>query len=139
MIREAFEEALDGNSPVEIIFASDGVEVMDMLHRRAMPGSGETGPMPSLVIVDLNMPRKDGIETIRQIRATSSLRRLPVLVLSTSSSFLDIDRSYEAGANSYHVKPHEIPALAELFRDILGYWFGIVRMPSKGIGGINGG
>lgn len=138
MIREAFQEAVGGAGGYELLLACDGQEAMEILLRRSLPSGREEGPIPSLVILDLNMPRKNGVDTIKEMRATRRLRRVPVVVMSTSSAFPDIDRSYCAGANSYLVKPHMISELANLLRSTLGYWFGVVRMPSKSRGDCNG-
>ena len=137
MIREAFEEAVDGGG-LELVFAGDGEEALEILLRRSLPGGKDEGPLPSLVILDFDMPKKNGVETIKAMRATRRLRRVPVVMLSTSSAFPDIDRSYCAGANSYLVKPHTISGLADLLKVTLGYWFGAVRMPSKSRGDCNG-
>lgn len=137
MIREAFEEAVGGGA-YELALARDGEEAMEILLRRSLPGGNDEGPMPSLVILDLDMPRKNGVETIKEIRATRRLRRVPIVVLSTSSAFPDIDRSYCAGANSYLVKPHAISELADILKATLGYWFGVSRAPSKSRGDCNG-
>lgn len=138
MIQEAFDEAVGGASGYELLMACDGEEAMEILLRRSLPSGKEDGPLPSLVMLDLNMPRKNGVETVKDMRATRRLRRLPVVMLSTSSAFPDIDRSYCAGANSYLVKPHTISELASLFKATFSYWFGVARMPSKSRGDCNG-
>ena len=137
MIFEAFEEAVGGDG-LELVFAGDGEEALGILRQRSLPGGEEEGQMPSLVILDLDMPRKGGVETIKEMRATRRLRRVPVVVLSSSAAFPDIDRSYCAGANSYLVKPPVISELADLLKGVLDYWFGAVRMPSKSRGDCNG-
>lgn len=158
MIREAFEEAVgDG---LELVFAGDGEEALKILLRRSLPNGTEEGPMPSLVILDINMPKMDGVETLKEMRATKRLsldipkkdgeetikeiraakrlRNLPVIVLSTSSTFTDINRSYYAGVNAYLVKPPTISELADIFRGALGHWFEVTRMPPKVKGDRNG-
>jgi CheY-like chemotaxis protein len=137
MIREAFEEAVGGGG-FELLLVSDGEEALEILLRRSLPGGKDEGPLPSLVILDLDMPRKNGLDTVKEIRATRRLRRVPVIMMSTSSAFPDIDRSYCAGANSYLLKPHTISELADILKVTLGYWFGAVRMPSKNRGDCNG-
>jgi CheY-like chemotaxis protein len=137
MIREAFEEAV-GDGGFELVLANDGEEALEILLRRSLPGGKDEGPMPSLVILDFDMPKKNGADTAKAIRATRRLRRVPVIMMSTSSALPDIDRSYCAGANSYLVKPHTISELAGLLKVTLDYWFGVVRLPSKSRGDCNG-
>jgi CheY-like chemotaxis protein len=137
IIREAFEEAV-GDGGFELLLVCDGEEALETLLRRSLPGGKDEGPMPSLVILDMDMPKKNGVETIKAMRATRRLRRVPVMMMSTSSALPDIDRSYCAGANSYLVKPHTISGLADIFKMTLDYWFGVARMPSKSRGDCNG-
>lgn len=137
MIREAFEEAV-GDGGFELVLASDGQEALDILLLRSLPSGKDEGPMPSLVILDFDMPNKNGVDTIKEIRATRRLRRVPVIIMSTSSALPDIDRSYCAGANAYLVKPHTISELAGLLKVTLDYWFGVARLPSKSRGDCNG-
>ncbi|MBF0293102.1 MAG: response regulator [Nitrospinae bacterium] len=137
MIREAFAEAV-GDGGYELLLASNGEEALEILLQRSLPSGRDEGPLPSLVMLDLDMPRMNGVDVIKAIRSTRRLRRVPVLVLSTSTAFPDIDRCYCAGANSYLVKPHTISELADLLKTTLAYWFGVARQPSKSRGDCNG-
>ena len=85
---------------------------------------------PCLIIMDMNMPRMDGLEALAQIKADPALRRIPVVVLTTSRSEKDIYRSYDLGANSYIGKPVTFSALVEVMRSLGRYWFEIVQLPT---------
>lgn len=137
MISEAFEEAVDGDG-YELLLAQDGEEALNVLLQRSLPSGRDEGPLPSLVLLDLDMPRMTGVDVIKSMRSTRRLRRVPVIVLSTSTALPDIDRCYCAGANSYLVKPHTISELADLLKATLDYWFGVARQPSKSRGDCNG-
>lgn len=128
MAREAFEESRLTNP---LRFVSDGEELMDYLHRRGVYADEQEYPFPGLILLDLNMPRKDGREALREIRNDPQLRRLPVVVLTTSRADEDIIRSYDLGVNSFIVKPVTFGALVEVMRDISRYWFEIVALPPE--------
>jgi CheY-like chemotaxis protein len=87
-------------------------------------------PLPALVLLDLKLPRKSGLEVLAWIREQPSLRRVPVVILSSSKQTADINRAYELGANSYLVKPVGFDALVELARSLHRYWFGMNEKPS---------
>jgi CheY-like chemotaxis protein len=88
--------------------------------------------MPDLLLLDLNMPRKDGREALAEIRADPRLRGLPVVVLTTSSAEEDIVRSYDLGANSYVQKPVTFAKMVEVVEAIGKYWLGVVKLPMNG-------
>lgn len=122
---EAFEESRLVN---ELHLVEDGEELMDYLYRRG--NYNETSaPRPGVILLDLNMPRKDGREALREIKADPDLRRIPVVVLTTSKAEEDILRTYDLGVNSFIVKPVTFTDLVELLRTLGRYWFEIVELP----------
>jgi CheY-like chemotaxis protein len=128
MAREALAESCLTNP---LYFVNDGEELMDYLYRRGKYNDPTRYPFPGLVLLDLNMPRKDGREALREIRADPQLRRLPVIVLTTSADEKDVLRSYELGVNSFIVKPVTFEALVEVMRSLGRYWFEIVELPPE--------
>lgn len=128
MTREAFAECRLGN-PLQ--FADDGDQLMDYLHRRGPYADEQRYPMPGLILLDLNMPRKDGREALREIKADPVLRSIPVVVLSTSSADEDIATSYRDGANSFITKPVSFGSLIEVVQTLGRYWLQIVDLPAE--------
>jgi CheY-like chemotaxis protein len=128
LIREAFEESLLSNS---IYFVEDGVELMDYLRHQAGFSNPVEAPTPDLILLDLNMPRKDGREALAEIKSDPLLRYIPVVVLTTSKAEEDIMRSYDIGAASYITKPVTFDGLVEAIRGLGQYWVQIVRLPEK--------
>ena len=112
----------------DLRFVANGEELMDYLCRRGEYASSEA-PRPGLILLDLNMPRKDGREALREIKAHAELRRIPVVVLTTSRADTDIQAIYELGANSFISKPVQFEGLVNLMRVIGQYWFGTVELP----------
>ncbi len=126
LTQEAMEEARVIN---ELRFVEDGLELLDYLHRRgryAVPGSA---PRPGLILLDLNMPRMDGRTALEHIKADPGLRRIPVVVLTTSKAEEDILRSYDLGAASFITKPVTFASLVEVVASLDRYWTGIVTLP----------
>jgi CheY-like chemotaxis protein len=109
-------------------FVEDGQELMDYL-RRAGKYAREEAPRPGLILLDLNMPRKDGRQALKEIKADPELRRIPVVVLSTSRTEEDILRTYDLGANSFIAKPVTFERLVDIVRTLGLYWFSIVELP----------
>ncbi len=109
----------------------DGEDLMDYLYRRGAYESLKGTPLPGLILLDLNMPRKDGREALREIKSDPKLRRIPVVVLTTSESDDDIQRTYDLGANSFIVKPRQFDAVVEMMRTLTCYWFGTIQPPPK--------
>jgi CheY-like chemotaxis protein len=107
---------------------SDGIEAMDFLYRR---GKYAKAPRPDLILLDLNMPRKDGREALREIKADPQLRRIPVIVLTTSQAEEDIARTYDLGASSFITKPRDFESLVSLVQTINSYWFETVLVPAS--------
>jgi two-component system response regulator len=108
-----------------LIFVSDGEETVRYLRREGRYANHAGWLLPGIVILDLNMPRMDGRETLQVIKADPALRRIPVVILTTSTALIDIEASYDAGANTYIVKPSAFSSLVQLFERLCGYWFEI--------------
>jgi CheY-like chemotaxis protein len=126
LIGDALEE---GGLTVDLRSVNDGEELMDYLYRRGRYADLVESPHPSLVLLDLWMPRKSGHQALEEIRAVPELRRLPVVVLTTSKAEEDIVRAYDLGANSYMVKPPTFDALVEAMNNLGRYWFETVTLP----------
>lgn len=110
-------------------FVTDGEELMDYLLRRGQFTEDDKAPVPGLILLDLNMPRKDGREALREIRANPELRRIPVVVFTTSRADTDVGTIYDLGANSFVPKPVAFDALVKIMNQLAQYWFGIVELP----------
>ena len=123
LAREALRET---RIPVELHVASDGEQAMEFLRRQ---GSFRDAPRPHLVLLDLNLPRKDGREVLRDIKADEDLRRIPVVVLTTSQAQSDIHYAYEWYANCYIQKPLELDGFIETVRSIQRYWLQTAELP----------
>jgi DNA-binding response OmpR family regulator len=102
---------------------------MDYLHRRGPYSDPRDSPRPGLILLDLNMPKKDGREALREIKSNASFRQIPVVVLTTSKAEEDIYRTYDLGANSYITKPVTFEGLVAVMRALGQYWFEIVVLP----------
>jgi CheY-like chemotaxis protein len=109
----------------------DGEELLDYLRRRGKFADPKQSPRPGLILLDLNMPRKDGREALREIRNDPKLRAIPIVVLTTSKSEEDVTRAYHLGVNSYIIKPVRFSALVEVMQAIGRYWFEIVELPGR--------
>ncbi|MEJ7712587.1 MAG: response regulator [Pyrinomonadaceae bacterium] len=103
---------------------------MDYLYRRGEYADPATSPRPGLILLDLNMPRKDGREALEEIKADAELRQIPVVVLTTSKAEEDIYRTYDLEVNSFITKPVVFESLVEVMKTLGRYWFGIVELPS---------
>jgi CheY-like chemotaxis protein len=126
LIRDALAECQwDG----ELRFVEDGEELLDYLRHRGKYLDPSKSPRPGLILLDLNLPKKDGREALREIKADPELRRIPVVVLTTSQANTDVARTYDLGANSYITKPVQFDALVNVMRVLGQYWFKIVEMP----------
>lgn len=126
LAEEAFKESRIRN---DLRFANDGEELMDYLHQRGEYAKPGAAPRPGLILLDLNMPKKDGREALQEIKSHDSFRHIPVVILTTSRDEADIIRSYNVGANSFIVKPVTFESLVEVIRLIGRYWFEIVELP----------
>lgn len=108
----------------------DGEELMRYLRREGKFSDPEVSPRPGLILLDLNMPRKDGREALEEIKGDPSLRSIPVIVLTTSEAEQDILRSYDLGVNAFVTKPVTFDELARAIRVITDFWFELVRLPN---------
>lgn len=126
LTQDAFSENRLAN---EFHAVEDGEELMDYLLRRGQYQSMQGDPLPGLILLDLNMPRKDGREALKEIKAHPDLRRIPIVVLTTSKAEEDILRSYDLGVNSYVTKPVTFKSLVELIKVLGRYWFEVVELP----------
>jgi CheY-like chemotaxis protein len=115
-----------------LVFVADGEEALEYLRRTDRHVDRADTRQPGIILLDLNMPGIDGRETLRTIRADPALRRIPVVILTTSSAQEDIAASYDAGANSYIVKPSAFSSLVQLFDRLCGYWFEIGSLADEG-------
>ena len=129
LIADAIEESRLSN-PVR--FVKDGVELMEYLRREGDYADRAGEPLPGLILLDLNMPRKDGRTALGEIRADEELRRIPIVVLTTSKAEEDILRTYGLGVNSFITKPVSFDGLVEIVRVLGKYWFEIVALPPEG-------
>jgi CheY-like chemotaxis protein len=116
---------------MDLRFVEDGVELMDYLQKKNKYSAAGKAPKPSLIILDLNMPRKDGREALKEIKADSALRKIPVVVLTTSTADTDISQVYDLGANSFISKPVAFNSLISVMKTIGEYWFQVVVLPFK--------
>jgi CheY-like chemotaxis protein len=122
LIREAFEDHKLNNA---LLVAGDGVEALELLR------SPDTA-RPDLVLLDLNLPRKDGREVLREIKADDTLRSIPVVVLTTSDAEEDILRSYDLHANAYVTKPVDFDRFIDVVRQIDEFFVSVVKLPGRG-------
>lgn len=125
LVQEAFEENHLLN-PLHTV--EDGEELMDYLYRRGK--FEKIVSRPSLILLDLNMPRKSGIEALQEIKSDLTLRKIPVIVLTTSKAEEDILRTYDLGVNSFIVKPVTFESLVDLVKELGKYWFQLVELPA---------
>ncbi|RKD95093.1 response regulator [Halopiger aswanensis] len=123
LTKEAFRDA---SFDADLHVVTDGVEAMAFLHRN---GEYESAPRPDIVLLDLNLPRKDGFEVLEAIRDDSDLEQLPVVVLSSSEADEDIRRSYEQHVNAYLTKPRAPDEFVEMVRTLEEFWFDRVELP----------
>jgi CheY-like chemotaxis protein len=110
----------------------NGEELMEYLNRRGKYADPAVSPRPGLILLDLNMPKKDGRQALKEIKADPSLRSIPVVVLTTSKAEEDILRSYDLGVNSFIIKPVTFEGLVDIMKTLTKYWFEIVELPPQG-------
>ncbi len=126
LVKDAFVESRLLN---DLRFVEDGEELMDYLYHRGKYTETDSSPRPGLILLDLNMPRKDGREALEEIKSDSDLRSIPIVVLTTSKQEEDILRSYDVGANSYITKPVTFKGLVDVMKTLGRYWLEIVELP----------
>lgn len=125
LVLEAMKESRLGNA---IVTVGDGEELLEYLQSRGRH-AGRGDDLPGLILLDLNMPRLDGREALREIKADARLRRIPIVVLTTSRAEEDILRTYDLGVSSFIVKPVTFAGLVDTVRTLDKYWFEIVELP----------
>jgi CheY-like chemotaxis protein len=116
----------------DLRFVENGEELLDYLNHRGKYEDPEAAPRPGLILLDLNMPRKDGRTVLREIKSQEEFRRIPVVVLTTSKADTDIGTMYQLGANSFISKPVQFDGLVGLMKLIGQYWFKAVALPVAG-------
>ena len=130
LTREAFHQHFPAS---QFSFAEDGEDLLDFLQYRGQYANAAHS-LPELILLDLNMPRKDGREVLREIKANERFRHIPIVVLTTSDAKDDIETSYFNGANSFITKPPTFQRLSEVTKAIGQYWFNVVTIFEHGEG-----
>ncbi|HZH98830.1 MAG TPA: response regulator [Fimbriimonadaceae bacterium] len=131
LVKDALQES---RLEADLRLVEDGEELMDYLHRRGKYAEPDSSPHPDLILLDLKMPRKSGHQVLEEIKGTPELKRIPVVVLTTSKAEEDIVRAYNSGANSFIVKPTTFGALTEAMKTLERYWFKLTALPPGRIG-----
>ena len=128
LIQEAMDECKLAN-PVD--FCVDGVDLLEYLRREGRWADFKAKGLPGLILLDLNMPRMDGRRALQEIRADEKLKRIPIVILTTSKSEEDIVRTYDTGVNSFITKPVTFDGLSAVVATLKQYWFEIVALPPR--------
>ena len=131
LTREAFAESHLAN---DLRFVENGEELMDYLNRRGRFADPATSPWPGIILLDLNMPKKDGREALQEIKADPRFRGIRVVIMTTSKAEEDVVRSYNLSAASYIAKPVTFERLVDVVRTLGKYWLEIVELPPNGDG-----
>lgn len=126
LLKEAWRDFLLINN---ITFVHDGEELLDYLHKK---GEYKDAPRPDLILLDLNMPKKDGREALVEIKADNALKSIPIVVLTTSSAEEDINKTYQHGVSGFITKPVTFDGLVAVLRTLKKYWVEIVKLPPDG-------
>ncbi|MEW6156987.1 MAG: response regulator [Verrucomicrobiota bacterium] len=126
LTRQALEE---NRLAKDLRFVEDGEELLDYLRREGSYSDPAKSPRPCLILLDLNMPKKDGREALQEIKSHPELRHIPIVVLTTSKAEIDVYRSYDLGVNSYIAKPVTFESLVDVMKTLGKYWFQIVELP----------
>jgi len=129
LTKDAFAESLVRN---DLRFVEDGEDLLDYLHRRGKYSDPATSPRPGLILLDLNMPKKDGREALQELKQDPRFRAIRVVVMTTSKADEDIARSYNLSASSYVTKPVTFEGLLDVIRVLGKYWLEIVQLPDNG-------
>lgn len=125
LIKEVLNESKIFNS---LFFVKDGVDAMNFLHNK---GKYSGVPKPDLIILDLNLPKKDGREVLAEIKSEKGLMQIPVVIMTTSQAEEDILKSYSLHANCFVTKPIDLNQFIKVIKSIENFWFSIVKLPSK--------
>lgn len=128
LIRDAFIESRLNNN---LQFVEDGEQLIDYLYNRGAYADKKQFPRPGLILLDLNMPRKDGREALKEIKSEEQFRSIPVVVLTTSKAEEDILKTYDLGVSSFITKPVKFDALVDIMKTLNKYWFEIVELPGQ--------
>jgi CheY-like chemotaxis protein len=128
MAREAMMQSHQLN---RIFFVEDGEDLLDYLYRRGKYTAEEDYPFPDLILLDLNMPKKNGVEALRELKTDPDMRHIPIVILTTSKEEEDIYRSYDLGVNSFVTKPVTYEALVNTMKILGKYWFEVVQLPPE--------
>jgi CheY-like chemotaxis protein len=132
--RDLTRDAMNrGKLPSELRCVEDGEELLDYLHRRGRYANPDDAPLPGLILLDLNMPRMDGREALRTIKSNPALRRIPIIILSTSRRAEDVLGSYDMGANCYITKPSTFEELVEIVKVLDKHWLQTVELPHTNV------
>ena len=115
----------------DLRFVEDGEELLDYLYHRGKYAEPASAPRPGLILLDLNLPKKDGREALEAIKQDPDLRRIPVIILTTSNAQEDVLRTYTLGASSYIRKPVNMTALVDIISTLGHYWFDLVELPPE--------
>lgn len=107
----------------------NGEELMDYLRNKGKYSDKKKYPTPGIILLDLNMPKKDGREALKEIRTDEKLKRIPIIILTTSKAEEDVLKTYNLGANSFITKPVTFIAMVEVMNKLKNYWFEIVELP----------
>jgi CheY-like chemotaxis protein len=126
LVKEALEESRLTN---KIEFVENGEELLDYLQNKGKYADKEKCPAPGLILLDLNMPKKDGREALKEIKADPHLRVIPIVVLTTSKAEEDILKTYDLGVSSFITKPVTFSALVDVMKTVSKYWFEVVELP----------
>jgi CheY-like chemotaxis protein len=127
--RMLVEEALkEGNVACDLRYVEDGQELLDYLRNQGKYALAQDAPRPGIILLDLKMPRTDGREALRQIKADPELLRIPVIMFTTSRAEADIESAYDLGVNSFITKPATFDELVKIMSSIGRYWLGIVEI-----------
>ena len=128
LVNDALEEA---DWTVDLREVEDGDELIDYLRRRGRYANPAESPRPGLILLDLKMPRRGGLQALKEIKEADVLCRIPVVILTTSSAEEDIAGAYDLGANSYIVKPSSFSTLVDMMQTLEKYWLDVVTLPSS--------
>ena len=126
LAKDALKESRLAN---DLRFVENGEELLEYLRRQGQFADADSSPTPGLILLDLNMPRKDGREALKEIKSDPNLRHIPIVVLTTSKAEEDIYRTYDLGVNSFITKPVTFDGLVNVMRTLGTYWFEIVELP----------
>ena len=126
LAKDALKESRLAN---DLRFVENGEELLEYLRRQGAFADAADSPTPGLILLDLNMPRKDGREALKEIKSDPNLRHIPIVVLTTSKAEEDIYRTYDLGVNSFITKPVTFDGLVNVMRTLGTYWFEIVELP----------